>query len=113
LQVAICGAAPGMVHSVRLHSDCSSSELQVNSRGEVYSSDGHSFSKLTPFYLISWFTEKSIRNTLILQANLVRSLSRVMNAPLSLFPARITLFHSRAASVPEDRVSVSAAAGKK
>jgi hypothetical protein len=31
-----------------------------------------------------------------------------MNAPLSLFPARITLFHSRAASVPEDRVSVSA-----
>jgi hypothetical protein len=52
LQVAICGAAPGMVHSVRLHSDCSSSELQVSPRGEVFSSDRHSFSKFTlSFYL--------------------------------------------------------------
>jgi hypothetical protein len=43
--VAICGAAPGMVHPVRLHNDCSNSELQVNHRGEVFSSNNHSFSE--------------------------------------------------------------------
>jgi len=72
LQVAICGAAPGMVHSVRLHNDCSSSELQVDLQGKVFSSDSHSFSEfhkhhsvISPSHQI-----KTIRNTLILQANL-------------------------------------------
>ncbi|CAB3369321.1 Hypothetical predicted protein [Cloeon dipterum] len=44
LMVVICGAVPGMVQSqsVRLHNDCSSSELQVDHLGKVYASDkGH------------------------------------------------------------------------
>jgi len=116
LQVAICGAAPGMVHSVRLHSDCSSSELQVSPRGEVFSSDRHSFSKFTlSFYLSparphsltqcvnkkhrehAHFTSQSLGWDLWAQS--VVCVSRVMNAPLSLFPARITLFQSRALQV--------------
>ncbi|XP_059485268.1 uncharacterized protein LOC132202397 isoform X2 [Neocloeon triangulifer] len=64
-QVAICGAVPGMVHSVRLHNDCSSSELQVTPQGKVFSSNSLSFNELrlesVGFGKLTIFAERSAR----------------------------------------------------